>query len=226
MSVDLDQLIRGAVEGAAKKHERLRVPQVSLLPTEIRGAGRAQRTRGLLAVGVVAAALLTAAAVTVASGVSADATARSTAATSRLSAASAQLAKFKDVQALQQRIAAGDAAVRVGGATAIDWQRYLGLLTADMPTGFTVTTVQTDAATSAGDYTQGATPLDRPRAATVVLTTATPSIVELPVWLRKLKSVPAYADATPNVSTSESGYTVQVTIHLTTAAYATPLGGK
>lgn len=229
MSTDLDSLIRGAIASTTDRrsggHVRT-MPQVSLMPAEISGLARGRRVRAALAGVVVLAVLATAGGVALATTVSSEADARAAAAQQRLSSASAQLAKFKDVQSLQQRIALGEAAQRVGSSTAIDWQRWIGLIEADLPAGFSVQSVQTDSATPFADYPQGTTPLDRPRAATVQLTMTAPSIAELPVWLRGLKSLPAYADATPTVTSGESGYTVLVTIHLTTAAYITPLKGN
>lgn len=238
MSIDLDQLIRGAIESTADRRAKGRtkergpkaapraLPQVSLLPVEVRGQGQARRIRGVLVVGVLAVGVAVGGAVAWASTTAADADARAAAATDRLSSTAAQLAKFKDVQTLQQRVALGDAAVRVGGSTAIDWQRWLGLLEADMPAGFTVTNVQADSATPFAAYAQGESPLEKPRAATVQITADTVSLDQLPVWLRQLKGLPAYADLTVNVSDSETGHTVQVTVHLTSAAYVTPLKGQ
>ena len=234
MSIDLDQIIRGAIESTAERRSKDRrpkqapraMPQVSLLPVEVRGQGQARRVRGLMVVGVLAVAAAVGGGVASASATAADADARSAAASDRLSAAAAQLAKFRDVQSLQQRVALGQAAVRVGGSTAIDWQRWIGLLEADMPAGFTVTNVQADSATPFAAYEQGESPLEKPRAATVRITADTASIDQLPVWLRQLKGVPGYADLTVDVADSETGHTVQVTVHLTTAAYVTPLKGQ
>lgn len=235
MSVDLDQLIRGAIESttvrrskdrASKQTVVRRLPQVSLLPAEVRGQGQTRRARGLMIAGVLAAVVVVAAGAVSAAGVAAEADARQADASDRLSSTAAQLAKFKDVQGLQQRVALGAAAVRVGGSTAIDWQRWIGLLEADMPAGYSVTSVQADSATPFTDYAQGESPLEKPRAATVQITAETASLDQLPVWLRQLKSVPGYADLTFAVSDSDAGHSVQVTVHLTTAAYVTPLKGE
>lgn len=227
MSAEIDHLIDTAVAGAAVRGRRaaVRMPQVSLLPTEIRTANHGRRARGLIVAGVLAVALLAGAAAALASTAAADADQQQADATGRLSQAAAQLARFKDVQSLQQRVALGDAAVAVGSSTAIDWQRWLDFVEADLPPGFTVTTVTADSATPFGQYAQGTSPIERPRAATVQITVDSASIDGLPVWLRRLKSLPAYADLSSQVSSTETGYTVQVTLHLTTEAYVTPLKG-
>jgi hypothetical protein len=88
-----------------------------------------------------------------------------------------------------------------------------------MPSGYRVTTIQADSATPILDYAQGTTPLDQPRAASLQMSVETTDITPLPPWLRKIRSVPAYADASASVTSDDSsGYTIQITIHLSPKA--------
>jgi len=195
------------------------LPTVSLLPSELRDAARGKTIRRALIGGVAVAVL-------VMGGLTAGATALSGMAQARLDSANAetqtligQLGKFRDVQALQQSIALGDAAVKVGTSTEVDWQAQLDAIEADMPVGYAVTAVQADAATPVLDYPQGSTPLDQPRAASITISVATSDITTLPPWLRKLRSVPAYADASATMTSDEvGGYTVQIVLHLSSKA--------
>jgi Tfp pilus assembly protein PilN len=195
------------------------LPTVSLLPSELRNAAREKSVRRALVAAVVVALV-------VVGGATAGAAAVSGAAQSRLDLANAetqtllgQLGKFRDVQALQQDILLGKAAVKVGSSTEIDWQQQLEAIEADMPGDFTITSVQADGATPTLDYPQGTSPLDRPRAASMTLGVTAPDASLLPRWLRKLRSLPAYADATASVtSDGASGYIVQVVLHLSPKA--------
>ena len=195
------------------------LPAVSLLPRELKAAARDRSVRRLLVVGVAATLV-------VALGGTAGAMVLDNAAQSRLASSSArsqqlvaQLGKFKDVQQLQQGIALGGAAAAVGDSTEIDWNAQIQDIKADMPSGYSVQTVTADSASAIAPYPQGTTPLEQPRAATLAMTVTTQSILELPIWLRKLRSIPAYADATANVSSDQTtGYSVLVTIHLSPKA--------
>jgi len=198
-------------------------PQVSLLPRELRDAERRKQLRRMAVVAVTAVALVTGLGIALANLEAAAAQARLAEETQRTQTLSAQVQKFADVQRLQQRIALGDAAVRVGSSTAIDWQKQLTAILADMPDGYVVSTVTADGATPIADYVQGTGPLDVPRAATVSLTVTAPSIDALPTWLHDLRSLPAYGDVTPSVSTGNGGFQVLLTLHLTAKAFITPI---
>jgi hypothetical protein len=192
------------------------VPQVSLLPKEIREAGSAavKRRRLVGLVAVVAAASI--AAVAAATAMNAGAASRLHDATVRTSELNGQIAKFSDIRDLEKRIALGEAAVAVGGATAIDWRQQIEDIVADMPQGYVVTSIAASGATPFEDYPQGTTPLEPRRAATVTMTIAAPSIgADFSAWLRLLRGIPAYADANATLSTNEDTTTVVLTVHLT-----------
>lgn len=195
------------------------LPSVSLLPGELRDAARGRSIRRALVGAVVVAVLL-------AGGATAGATVLAGSAQTRLDAAGAesnalvgQLAKFKDVQALQHDVVLGRAAVQVGSSAEIDWQTQLDAIEADMPSNYAVASVVGDSANVIQDYPQGSTPLEMPRAATLTLNVEAPNITKLPIWLRKLRSIPAYADATASASASDrTGYEVTVVVHLSPKA--------
>lgn len=195
------------------------LPTVSLLPSEFRDAARGRSIRRAFVGGVLAAVLIAGAATAGAVSLAAGAQSRVDSATTDAQALSAQVAKFKDVQTLQQSIAVGDAAVKVGSSTEIDWQAQIQAIEAEMPSGYRVTGISGDSASAVEAYQQGSSPLELPRAASVQLTVTTSNITTLPPWLRKLRSIPAYADATASVTADEPGsYTVLLAIHLSPKA--------
>jgi Tfp pilus assembly protein PilN len=195
------------------------LPTVSLIPRELRAAARERATRRYLIMGVVTALLVAVAATAGSTVLAGAAQARLDSANAQTQELVGQLAKFRDVQKLQRDIAAGDAAVTVVTSTEIDWQAQIESIEAEMPKGFSVTSLQADSATPVAAYGQGASPLEKPRAATVQMSVTARDISGLPRWLRMLRSIPAYADATASVLSDGSGtYTVQLIIHLSPKA--------
>jgi hypothetical protein len=195
------------------------IPQVSLLPPEIRDAGALAHHRRRLLVAVAVAVLVAIAGAAITSAVAAGAQARLATANAETTALSAQVAKFSDIRALQARIALGDAAVKVGGSTMIDWSQRIRDIESEMPSEYTVTGITATGATPLDDYAQGTTSLEPRRAATVILTIATSTVGgEFAHWLTQLRQVPAYADATATTSSTDDGATITLTVHLTAAA--------
>lgn len=208
------------------KRDRLAVggvPQVSLLPKEIRDAAKGRTTRALLGGAVVLAVALAAGASALASVSATEAQQRLDAANTQTQTLAAKLGKFTDVQKLQQQVALGEAAVRVGTSTRIDWKQQMDAIEAEMPPDFIISAFTVDGATPMADFAQGSGALDVPRAATVTMNVDAPTINRLPYWLRLLRSMPAYADASATAeATSDddgvSGYSVTITAALSPKA--------
>jgi hypothetical protein len=200
------------------------VPQVSLLPAEVRLAGSAAHHRRRLIAAVVVAVLIAGGSVAAASSVEDGARSRLELATKQSSVLTGQLAKFDDVRALERRIASGRAAVKVGGATTIDWARRITDIEADKPSGYTVTGIDASGASPIADYPQGTTIVEPRRAATVVMTLSTDSVgSEFSSWLRALRAIPDCTDVSGTTSVdSPAVSTVTVTIHFGPKAITTP----
>ena len=196
------------------------VPQVSLLPAEVRLAGSAAHHRRRLIAAVVVAVVLAGGGVIAATRVEDAAQARLDLATKQSAIVTGQLAKFDDVRALEQRIAAGEAAAEVGGATTIDWDRRIGDIEADKPVGYTVIGIDASGASPIAEYPQGSTIVEPRRAATVVMTLRTASVgSEFPVWLSRLRALPECTDVSGTTSAdSADTFTVTITIHFSPKA--------
>lgn len=196
------------------------LPRVSLLPPEIRNANRTALIRRGLIVSVAAAVGAAAAGVLLAGAVAGAANDRLTTANDRTQSMAAQIAKFADVSRLDQQIAVGKAAALVGASTQIDWSAQYNDVVADMPSGYSVTSMAGDSALVTAPYDQGGSPLERPRVATIVLNVEAPNTTQLPIWLRRLRSIPAYADATASWTqgtgdaSSAGAVTISLTVHL------------
>lgn len=193
-------------------------PQVSLLPAEVREAGAVAAHRRKLIAVVVLAAVVAAGAVALAQSVEAADQARLADANRQAQMLTGQLAKFDDVRALQSQIAVGKAGVKVGSSTLIDWQQQVDQIEASMPAGYEVTGLTANGATPLAVYPQSDNLLEPRRAATITVEATSPTAGdEFSSWLSKLRDVPAYADASADV-TFDSGtglYTIDLTVHLT-----------
>jgi hypothetical protein len=198
--------------------------QVSLLPREMLQADRRRKVRRRMIAGVVVTAVVVAAGVAGSAVLAIGSTAELAVQNARAAQLNQQLTKYQAVQQLQGKLALDKAAVKVGSSTAIDWDPTIDLIWSRMPKSYKITAISTDSATPVTDYAQGDTPLDAPRAASIVFTAKASSLDELPSWISQVTALPEVADATPSVNTSDSAkYTVVLTVHLTTKAYITPL---
>jgi hypothetical protein len=187
-------------------------------------ADRRRKVRRRLIAGVVLTAVVVAGGVAGSAALAMAASASLAAQNEQTAQLAQQLTKYQTVQQLQNKLALGKAAVRVGSSTAIDWDTEIDRVKVQIPDGYTITAIATDAASPVTDYAQGGTPLDTARAATITITAKTSSLAELPAWISAVTALPEVADASPSVNTADSSkYTVVLTTHLTTKAYMTPL---
>lgn len=226
--MNFDEMVKTEPEAVPKRGIELRrqpvivvggLPTVSLLPREFLTAARGKTLRRAMVGAVALAAVIALAATALAATNASMAQQQLDAANAQSQALVAQLAKFSDVQQLQKSVQVGQAAVKVGASTEIDWQAQVEDIERDMPAGYSVVSINGDSANVILGYQQGTTPLEQPRAATIVLQVTSPTVTELPVWLRKLRSIPAYADATATFGHDEqAGYTEQITVHLSPKA--------
>lgn len=192
-------------------------PQVSLLPTEVREAGAVMAHRRKMIAIVIATAVVAAGGIALAGKAESDAQARLADETAQGQVLDGQLAKFNDVRALENVIAVGKAGVAVGSSTLIDWQQQVDLIEAAMPAGYVVTTVNANGATPLAIYQQSDNLLEPRRAATIALTVTAPTNGdEFSAWLSKLRSIPAYVDASADVTYNRetTEYTIDLTVHL------------
>ena len=198
--------------------------QVSLLPQELRTADRRRGLRRRLVGGVVLTAVVVGAGVAASAALAVSSSATLAAETAKSADLARQMQKYAAVQQLEQGLALGQAAVRVGSSTAVDWDPQIDRIKSQIPKGFTITAIATDAATPVQDYTQGTTPLEAARAATVTITARSSAITALPGWISAVQALPETADATPVVTSGDKGkFTVVLTVHLTDKAFITPL---
>ena len=133
--------------------------------------------------------------------------------------------QYADVQYAVSSVELGEAALRVGGSTEIDWQDYLGRVQASLPEGVVLNSFTVDASTATEQYPQSNIPLQGARIATLQFTATSSTLPEIPDWLNRLRDLPGFVDANPgSVSLGDAGtYTASITMHIDAQAYSNRL---
>ena len=135
-----------------------------------------------------------------------------------------QQLQYADVREAQHQLELGEAAIRVGGSTEIDWQDYLLQLQASLPAGVTLQDVSVDSIGVMSEYAQSDVPLEGARIATLTYTAQSATLPTIPDWLDRLRGLPGFVDATPGSVTLQEGvYTASITMHIDSSAYSNRL---
>lgn len=136
--------------------------------------------------------------------------------------------KFADVQNAIRSVELGEAALRVGGSTEIDWQDYLTRVQNSLPAGVTLDSFTVDAATVTAQYPQSSVPLQGARIATLQFSAISPNLPEIPDWLNRMRELPGFVDANPgSVSRGSDGaYTASIEMHIDAQAYSNRLNAE
>jgi Tfp pilus assembly protein PilN len=197
-------------------------PRVDLLPQSIRDAHRQSKSRRklLLALGgvTVVVALGAVGALQLSSAAQAQLESEQAETLSLLT----QRGEFTDLIAVQDRLVLGRAAQTVGASPEIDWSGYLRDLRKTLPGGVELTAVTIDSASPVQAYEQSTGPLQGPRVATLSFTATSDKLPDVPVWLDRLGTLPAFVDAVPNSVTLDDGgsYLVNITMHIGADAFS------
>jgi len=197
-------------------------PRANLLPPEIDIAAKQRATQRALWIGVFGVVLVVIVAYAGAFLLSFTSAVGLVQAQDQAAALVAEQGTHSEVRDIKSNVALSEAALQVGASTEVDLKTYLLALGSTLPSGVSITTVETDGATPILDYPQSDTPLEGPRVGTLVFTAVSPTIPSIPVWLEGLAGLDGFVDAVPNsVTLSEDGtYLVTMTMHIDAGAYS------
>jgi hypothetical protein len=197
-------------------------PRASLLPPEVIADRKAKSTRRSLGFGVLGVLLLVVLAIGGASLLAVQAQGQLADAQARTVTLLAQQHRYIEVRQVQDQVTLVQAAQQVGASTEIDWKDYLTKVQATLPANVTINTVNLDSATPLAVYTQSTAALQGERVATLSFNATSPTLPEVPVWLKSLATLPGFADATPgsvSLDTKTNLYSASVTLHINEAAF-------
>lgn len=204
------------------------LPQVNLLPPEVRAARGLHQTKRWLAVSLVLVlivcvvgygfALMT-------RGLASSDLSKAQAETARLQS---DQTKYKEVPLVLGALNSAKSARHLGMATDVQWKSYIDAITAVLPEGVSIdqfTGTVTGAAVGPGATAGGAQPLQAAGVGTITFTGRSAAVPNTAAWITALNSVPGFASAwvsATNRTSDASGtyYSVSSTVTLTSAAFS------
>lgn len=197
-------------------------PRVDLLPPVVKARQRGKAVRRALGIGVVAAIVLMAAGIGLATWQAALSQAQLASAEQRTTELLAEQAKFIEVRQVQDDVDLSIAAREVGASTEVDWKAYLHEVRDVLPSNVTIDSVDITSASPLVLFEQPTAPLQAARIATILITMTSPGLPTVPAWLEKFKALPGYADGSPgSIRRSDTGdYQVDLTLHINEGAYS------
>jgi hypothetical protein len=197
-------------------------PRVDLLPQSIRDAHRQSKLRRRLLAGLGGVTVVVVLGAVGALQLDAGAHAQLEAERAETLNLLTQRGAFSDLIAVQERLQLGAAAQTVGASPEIDWSRYLHELQKTLPGRVDLTAVTIDSASPVQVYEQSTGPLQGPRVATLTFTATSQTLPDVPVWLDRIATLPAFVDAVPNSVTRDDGgsYLVNITMHIGADAFS------
>lgn len=199
------------------------VPMVSLLPPELEIEAKRRAIKYRLVAGVVVVAIAAGGGIAWAAGQAQHAALDAQGAQAQVTDLNLQIAKYAPISRTEASIALGKSAERVGSSTQIDWQKVIGQVESSMPADYTVSGVSIASGSPIQEFSASAVPLQNGVVGSLTIIVKTSSIDTLPAWLVALHGVKGYSDASPAISSDGTTFTVTVVLHVTDAAYITPL---
>lgn len=200
------------------------VPRANLMPPEMGAAKREASARRTMRFVIIVVAILVAVAVAASFYFAQTAESSYSQAQKESEALAGQKLAYADTIKLNSNVALGEASVKVGGSTDIEWGPYLQQLRAVLPDSVTIQTVDIDSENATTAYQQSTVPLDGKRIGTLTITGTTPTLPVLSDWIDGLSKLPGFVDATPGKATlgdgDTSGYVATVTMHLDEGAFS------
>ena len=201
------------------------LPQVNLLPPEVRAARGLRKIKRWLAVGLVVTLLACAGVYALgllAASQAADELVTAQDETARLQT---EAAKYAEVPQVLSALDGATAVRTLGMATEVEWKGYLDAIAAVLPADVTIETLAITGATPMTPAALPADPLQGPSVGLITFTGQTTTLPDTAAWVDALNSVPGFADAWVSTATvgeleAAISYTVASTVQFTDAAYA------
>jgi len=201
------------------------LPQVNLLPPEVRAARGLRATKRWLAISLIVTviACIGVFGLALVSSAQADAElAEAQAETTRLQEAQAQ---YAEVPVVLAALASATDARTIGMSTDVQWKSYVDAIAAVLPANVSFDSMTLTAATPMIPAPAPIDPLQLPSVGQIQFEARTSVVPDTSAWIDSLNSVPGLRDAwvsSATVTEDESGiyYTVSATVQVSDAAYS------
>jgi Tfp pilus assembly protein PilN len=202
------------------------LPQVDLMPAEVRAARAFGRVKRSLVVGLVGVVVVVGCGVGAAAMHAASAKSDLAKVQSATAALVSQQAQYAEVPVVLDRLDKLTTARTQGLSTEIRWQPYIYAIFAVMPQGVQLGSIDIVGATPTVVPAAPADPLQASSIATITFTGRSKTVPDTAGWIDALNSIPGFQDAWVSaVETKEDDqdgvyYAVQSTVQVNTEAYA------
>jgi len=200
------------------------LPQVNLLPPEVRAARGLRTTKRWLVISLILTVVLCIGAfglALISGATAATELADAQAETTRLQQ---EQAKYGEVPVVLGALANAKAARMVGMSTDVQWRSYVDAVAAVLPANVSFDSITVSVATPTTGAPAPTNPLQKPSVGQIQFTARTTTVPDTAAWIDALNSVTGFSDAwaaSLSITEDESGiyYTVAGTVQVTDAAY-------
>ena len=201
------------------------LPQVNLLPPEVRAARGLRKIKRWLAIGLVVVVLLCAGGYGYGKLLVAEAATELTSAQKETAVLAASEAKFAEVPQVLGALDAVKAARVLGMSTEVQWKTYFDAIAAVLPADVSIESLTVIGATPMTAASLPADPLQGPSVGQITFTGKSATLPDTANWYAALNSIPGFADAWVSnvaIGSDDTGdfYTVESTVQFTDLAYA------
>ena len=201
------------------------LPQVNLLPPEVRAARGLRVLKRWLAIGLVLIVMVCAGGYWFATMTVSDAETELVQAQADTARIRVDQAKYAEVPAVLAAVDTATSARALGMSTEVEWKGYLDAIAAVLPNDVSFETFSVVGATPMTAAALPTNPLQGPSVGQITLTSRTGTLPDTAAWLDALNSIPGFANAWSSAAIITANdkatyYTVESTVQFTDAAYA------
>ena len=201
------------------------LPQVNLLPPEVRAARGLKVIRRWLMVGLVVVALALAGVYVLTLTARGAAEAERAEAQEDTVALQAEQERYAEVPLVLAALTEAELARLIGMSTEVEWSPYFDAITAVLPPGVSLETIAMSGATPVMLPAPPASPLMSPSVGQLQFTGRSLTVPDTAAWMNALESIPGFSDAwvTTTQLTDEAGdvfYSVTSTVQVDQQAYS------
>lgn len=200
------------------------LPQVNLLPPEVRAARGLQSIKRWLVIALLLVVVLCALAWMYAQSVASSAESDLQAAQQETARLTVEQTKYAEVPLVQRQLAESERAVQIGMSTEVLWTDYLNAIAAVLPEDVSIDTIGVSGATPMTAPVAPADPLQAPSLGQVAFGARSVAVPDTAELIDALNSIPGFSDAFVTSVRTESDevsgvfYAIQATVQYDTTA--------
>lgn len=207
------------------------LPQVNLLPPEVRAARGLTVTKRILGLALVGVLILCGVGYAVSLAVSASAAASLAQVQDEAALLKAEQAKYAEVPVVLANLKRTTDARTLGMSTDIQWKGYLDAISAVLPANVSIQTLTMAQQTPSAAAAPPADPLHQQGVAAIAFTGRVTALPDGAAWIDALNSVPTFYGATFTSETADevdgvAGYTVTSSVLVKSSAFSQRFAAK